>query len=467
MESTIITCPCCGFNKKIPSSSLPKSKVKVACPSCQSSFIWHPQAVDLCDSLVQVSSADNAASLPSENPIVTVKQTHSILSRFSKYIKTRPKILLILFSLILTCTLSAALFYVNKRLIRNKDMVAAKSEYKKGNYVKAVEYYKLYSEKGDASAQRNLGKMYYDGTGVTQNYREAEKWFRKSAEQGYQNAQNILCSMSFGGIGIPENYKEAANWCSKAAERAKEEGRVAYYHFLLGNIYLIGGNGIEKNNKEVIKWMQKPAEQEGEFRVSAQICLGFAYYEEKNFSESKKWFQKAAERGNSVAQYNLGALYFNGDGVAKNYEEAEKWFQKSAAQGYVDANKAISLIDQVKSQRVAKSRYTSPGSGYYSGGSGEYLVTDNYGKETKGYVGSDGYGRDSSGTRSYVDSSGRNFSSYNPSTGKTTIGHIGTDGTITAVDSSGRSYSGIVDSNGNISIQSSTSYSFGGHVNLD
>jgi uncharacterized protein len=42
----------------------------------------------------------------------------------------------------------------------------------------------------------------------------------------------------------------------------------------------------------------------------------------------------AAEKGVAAAQYNLGVMYENGDGVAKNQAEAAKWYEKAAGQGF-------------------------------------------------------------------------------------------------------------------------------------
>ena len=38
--------------------------------------------------------------------------------------------------------------------------------------------------------------------------------------------------------------------------------------------------------------------------------------------------------GDSGAQYNLGLMYQNGQGVRKNPGEARKWFEKARVQGY-------------------------------------------------------------------------------------------------------------------------------------
>ena len=52
----------------------------------------------------------------------------------------------------------------------------------------------------------------------------------------------------------------------------------------------------------------------------------------------------SAEQGNSQAQYNLGASYYNGDGVPQDYEQALWWFRKAAEQGHADAQYMLGVI---------------------------------------------------------------------------------------------------------------------------
>ena len=47
--------------------------------------------------------------------------------------------------------------------------------------------------------------------------------------------------------------------------------------------------------------------------------------------------RKAAEAGDDVAQYSLGVMYYNGEGVLQDYTEAVKWYRKAAEQGYAAA----------------------------------------------------------------------------------------------------------------------------------
>ena len=49
------------------------------------------------------------------------------------------------------------------------------------------------------------------------------------------------------------------------------------------------------------------------------------------------WYQEAAERGDNIAQYNLGCLYEKGEGTEKNLEKAFYWYQKATENGYINA----------------------------------------------------------------------------------------------------------------------------------
>ena len=47
--------------------------------------------------------------------------------------------------------------------------------------------------------------------------------------------------------------------------------------------------------------------------------------------------RKAAKAGNPEAQFRLGVMFGNGDGVALDYDQAREWFEKAAAQGHENA----------------------------------------------------------------------------------------------------------------------------------
>ncbi|MGL4734241.1 MAG: hypothetical protein ACRCWB_03905 [Enterovibrio sp.] len=54
--------------------------------------------------------------------------------------------------------------------------------------------------------------------------------------------------------------------------------------------------------------------------------------------------REAVERGDAIAQYNLGAMYGAGKGVVQNFKLAYVWLSTAAANGYPLAAKARDSI---------------------------------------------------------------------------------------------------------------------------
>ena len=106
-----------------------------------------------------------------------------------------------------------------------------------------------------------------------------------------------------------------------------------------------------KNYPVALKIFTKLAEQGV---ASAQFALGFMYANgegvPKDASQAVTWYRKAAEQGVAQAQFNLGAMYYNGEGVPKDYVQAAKWFYLGKANG-VEADKAIRQIESMMSHQ--------------------------------------------------------------------------------------------------------------------
>ena len=75
------------------------------------------------------------------------------------------------------------------------------------------------AKQGDATAQFNLGWMYRQGQGVTQDDKAAVIWYTKAAEQGHARAQYNLGNMYRQGRGVAQDDKTAVIWYTKAAEQ--------------------------------------------------------------------------------------------------------------------------------------------------------------------------------------------------------------------------------------------------------
>ena len=52
----------------------------------------------------------------------------------------------------------------------------------------------------------------------------------------------------------------------------------------------------------------------------------------------------SAEKGNRIAQYNLGLMHDEGNGVLEDDKEAVKWYRKAAEQGDAQAQYKLGLM---------------------------------------------------------------------------------------------------------------------------
>jgi TPR repeat protein len=157
--------------------------------------------------------------------------------------------------------------------------------YQAGDYETALQEWRPLAEQGNAQAQVKLGVMYVYGNGVPQDYTEAVNWFRLAAEQGNAEAQFYLGYMYTDGEGVIQDYAEAVNWFRLAAEQGNAEAR-----------------------DDLIRL--------------------------------------ASEQGNAPAQYALGSMSADGDGVIQDTFIAHMWFNISAANGHELGSAGRSLIEQ-------------------------------------------------------------------------------------------------------------------------
>jgi TPR repeat protein len=140
--------------------------------------------------------------------------------------------------------------------------------------------------------------------------------------------------------GVPFNEidpKVAIPACIEAVARNPDSARL---RFELGRAY-----DADKNYAEALKSFRKAAESS--FAL-AQVNLGALYFNgqgvEKDYGEAAKWDRLAAGQGLAPAQAALGALYVSGQGVTQDYIEAEKWLRLAAAQGFARAQNSLAAL---------------------------------------------------------------------------------------------------------------------------
>jgi len=107
-----------------------------------------------------------------------------------------------------------------------------------------------------------------------------------------------------------------------------------------------------------LKEMQPLAEQ-GD--ADAQFNLGVMYENGQGVpqddGEAARWFRLAAEQGESAAQTKLGLLYEQGRGVLQDYVQAHMWVNLAAAQNQEDATKyRNALAKKMTSEQIAEAQ---------------------------------------------------------------------------------------------------------------
>ncbi|MFP6689347.1 MAG: tetratricopeptide repeat protein, partial [Alphaproteobacteria bacterium] len=61
-------------------------------------------------------------------------------------------------------------------------------------------------------------------------------------------------------------------------------------------------------------------------------------------AEAVRWYGKAAAQGMALAQYTLGLMYDDGQGVAEDHAVAAKWCGEAARLGHAHAQHNLGLM---------------------------------------------------------------------------------------------------------------------------
>ena len=79
----------------------------------------------------------------------------------------------------------------------------------------------------------------------------------------------------------------------------------------------------------------RPVAEQGDAKAQFHLGLMYANGEgvPQDYQEAVKWYRRAAEQGDARAQSNLGLMYDKGQGVPQAYQEAVKWYRRAAEQG--------------------------------------------------------------------------------------------------------------------------------------
>jgi TPR repeat protein len=208
------------------------------------------------------------------------------------------------------------------------------------DYKQAADWYRKAADQGNPKGQYGIGFMYYYGKGVPQDYAAALGWYRKAAEQGYAKAQYDIGYSYYEGKEVSLDYSEAARWFRKGADQGNVKAQ-----YVLALMYQ-EGKGLPQDCTQALDWWRKAADQGDSI---SQYALGYTYYEGKevpqDYIEAVRWYRKAGDQGDVRAQSYLGYLYSNGKGVPRDYVESARWYRKAAKQGDQYAQRALDSMN--------------------------------------------------------------------------------------------------------------------------
>jgi hypothetical protein len=232
-----------------------------------------------------------------------------------------------------------------------------------GSNADRIESIRADAQRGDVYSQFRLGQIYYEGKTISRDDAEAAKWFLKAAAQEHSEAQYILASMYEKGIGLKQSDSEAFGWYISAATQGHERASVILEadkwtvfkkkHLVRDEVNLpkamepqLQPEHTEEvqpsvGDEQLQKYLAKA--QAGD--VDAQYNIGTMYYHgegvERDLDQALKWFHLAAEQNDTAAQFNLGFMYGKGEGTPKNHRASMEWFKKAASQGHSGAHEIL------------------------------------------------------------------------------------------------------------------------------
>ena len=92
----------------------------------------------------------------------------------------------------------------------------------------------------------------------------------------------------------------------------------------------------------------RPLAEQG--HAKAQYFLGLMHANgqgvTRDYAEAVRWYRMAAKQGNRAAQFWLGSVYHHGQGVAKNDKEAVRWWRMAGDKGHARAQYFLGLMYQ-------------------------------------------------------------------------------------------------------------------------
>ena len=147
----------------------------------------------------------------------------------------------------------------------------------------------------------------------------------------------------FNSRNKTENVDVSASISFLEKEAFESKNKDAYY--FLGCVYKNNVIIAFRDNKKALTYLEKAIECGSSLSLYE---LGEMYYKgngvPQSYEEAIKYFKKAADNNHVVAQFILGEIYYDGEAVNQSYAEAAKWYQKAADNNYAQAQNILGVM---------------------------------------------------------------------------------------------------------------------------
>ena len=234
----------------------------------------------------------------------------------------------------------------------------------KQDYKKAIEWFEKSAAQGFAQAQLNVGMMYKEGLGVEKNYKKAFELFEKAANQGDADAQLNVGIMYKVGSGVEKNLKKAIEWYEKACNGGIQLG---CYELKKLNTPISEEERMKSLNIDFDKLQNFTDKYSSE--ANKQYVLGGRYRYglevEKDYKKAIEWYEKAANQGHRKAQLEIATLYTDKENTEKDYKKAIELYEKIINQEYTEDSTFNGDYNEYKAQKTIAQN--NLGNLYYNG----------------------------------------------------------------------------------------------------
>ena len=166
------------------------------------------------------------------------------------------------------------------------------------------------------------------GPGVPADVAEAKKWWALAAAQGHDKATRLLAALA---PEASEADRPAAEVAATDSPEADETGEVAS----------ADEAGAAATEKDAGMDEAELAALSGRERLAA----GVAAYRNGDYGAAVAAWLLLAEAGHAWAQFYIGGLYHDGNGMAADLARAHMWWALAARRGHQGARDLMAALE--------------------------------------------------------------------------------------------------------------------------